>query len=282
MVYVITGATGDVGSLVVEGLITRGERPRVFVRDARKARARFGDRVDICVGDLANAASLAPALKGADALFLLNSGPHLAERDAAAAQTAKEAGVQHVVKLSSHDARQNVGTGVWHARGEAAIRACGIPFTLVQPSGFMSNALFWKGSLRTEGIVRTCTGDGQIPFIHSRDIADVAIAALTSRKYDGESLTITGPEALSYPEMIAKIGAAIGKQLECQFISEDKERLSMLDFGEPLEIVNAHLSIYRAIRGGLLAFVTGTVERVLGRKPISFDQWIQEHIAAFR
>src|SRR5580704_6596712 len=172
MVYLITGATGNVGSLVAERLIARGNRPRIFVRDADKARARYGDRVDIFTGDLADATALNLALKGADALFLVNSGPQLAALDELAAKSAKAAGVKHLVKLSSYDAReQNVGTGVWHAAGEKAIRASGIPFTFVQPSGFMSNALYWARSIKAEGVVRAATGDGKIPFVHPTDIA---------------------------------------------------------------------------------------------------------------
>src|ERR1700731_2449449 len=104
MVYLITGATGNVGSLVVERLIARGDRTRIFVRDADKARARFGDRVDVFTGDLADAKTLTPALAGADTLFLINSGPELAALDELAAKAAKAAGVTHLVKLSSYDA----------------------------------------------------------------------------------------------------------------------------------------------------------------------------------
>ena len=103
MIYLITGATGDVGSKVVERLIQMGQRPRVFVRDETKARSRFGDRVDIAVGDLADEASLRAALEGIDALFLVNSGPQIPVRDEAAANAAKAGGVQHLVKLSSMD-----------------------------------------------------------------------------------------------------------------------------------------------------------------------------------
>jgi uncharacterized protein YbjT (DUF2867 family) len=90
---------------------------------------------------------------------------------------------------------------MWHVRGEAAIRTSGIAFTFVQPSGFMSNALFWARSIKSVGVIRTATGDGKIPFIHPQDIADVAAKALVSEAYRGSSLPITGPEALSYAEM---------------------------------------------------------------------------------
>jgi len=283
MIYLITGATGNIGRLVAQRLIERCERPRVFVRDAKKARALYGDRVDVLVGDLADALALKAACEGIDGLFLVNSGPELAARDQAAARAAKAAGVGHLVKLSSFDAREpNVGTGVWHAQGECAIRASGIAFTFVQPSGFMANALFWAKSIKTEGVVRSSTGEGRIPFIHSDDIADVATEVLTRRQYDGASLPISGPEALSYAGMTAKIGVAIGKPLRFQATSDQEARDRQIASGDPAPVVEAHLSIFRAIREGRLATVTDTVERVLGRKPISFDQWAQENAAAFR
>jgi uncharacterized protein YbjT (DUF2867 family) len=282
VVYVITGATGNVGSLVAQRLIEVGVRPRVFVRDPNKARALYGDRADVVIGDLADAVAMKAALTGVDKVFLVNSGHELAARDEIAAKAAKLAGVKHLVKLSSYDARPNVGTGVWHARGEFAIRVSGIPFTFVQASGFMSNALFWARSIEAEGVVRTSTGDGKIPFIHSQDIADVATRALTSQLYNGESLPITGPEALSYAEMAAKIGTAIGKPIQFQAIAEEEERRQMIARGDSPELVTAHLSIYRAIREGRLATVTDTVERVLERKPITFDQWVRENATSFR
>src|SRR5271155_3334135 len=171
MNYLITGATGDIGSRVVKHLLALGARPRVFARDARKVRERFGDRVDVAVGDLADAGSLFAALAGVDALFLVNSGPELASRDELAAKAAKAAGVKHLVKLSSMDAQQQVGTGVWHARGESAIRASGIKFTFVQPTGFMANALFWAAPIKAGGVVRAATGGGKIYFFHTDDTA---------------------------------------------------------------------------------------------------------------
>ena len=90
-----------------------------------------------------------------------------------------------------------------------AIRASGVPFTFVQPTGFMSNLLAWATSIKAEGIVRASTGEGRRAFIHS-DAAAVATKALTPPEYDGESLPITGPEALSFAEVTAKIGSAIG------------------------------------------------------------------------
>lgn len=153
--YLVTEATGNIGGRVVDRLLAAGARPRILARDTGKARRRFGDRADVAIGDLA-------------------------VRDAAAAKAALSAGVRLVVKLSAYDAEQRVGTSAWHADGEADVPASGVGFVLVRPTGFMDNLLAWAASVKSEGVVRSATGDGRIPFIHSDDIADVAVAYMTT------------------------------------------------------------------------------------------------------
>ncbi|MGA3090386.1 MAG: NAD(P)H-binding protein [Terriglobales bacterium] len=282
MIYLITGATGDVGSKVVDNLLERGERPRVFVRQAERARSRFGARVDIFVGDLGSAEDLKPALEGVDKLFLVNSGPQIPARDELAAKAAKTAGVRHLVKLSSMDVQHALAIGAWHELGEAAVRESGLAFTFVQPTGFMSNLLAWAPSIKAEGIVRSSTGNGQRPFIHSRDIAAVSTRALITDEFGGQSLPITGPEALSFAAATAKIGAAIGAKLVFQDISDDQARQRYAAISGSVEETDAHVSLWRAIREGRLAAVNDNVERILARMPITLDQWALENAAAFR
>ncbi|HWN97661.1 MAG TPA: NAD(P)H-binding protein, partial [Blastocatellia bacterium] len=269
-------------SRVVECLLQRGDRPRVFVREEKRARSRFGDRVDVFVGDLADPASLKTALDGVEVLFLVNTGPQIPVQDEGAAKVAKAAGVKHLVKLSSMDVQQGLAIGAWHERGEAAIRASGIPFTFVQPTGFMSNLLAWAPSIKAEGVVRSSTGDGRRAFIHSDDIAAVATKVLTTREHGGESLPITGPEALSFAEATAKLSVVIGRGLTFQPISDEEARQRYAASGASPPETDAHVSLWRAIREGRLANITDNVERLLGRKPITMDQWARENAAAFR
>src|SRR5271166_412930 len=267
MKYLITGATGDVGARVVDFLLHQGIRPRVFARNALKAQSLFGDRVDVFTGDLGNSESLRTALEGIDSLFLLNSGPQIPILDELAASAAKAAGVSHIVKLSSIDVEQSLAIGAWHEQGEAAILRSGIPFTFVRPTGFMSNLFAWTHSIKTEGVVRTCTGNGRRAFIHSADIAAVSAQALIARCYLGETLPITGPEALTFAEAAAKIGSAIGKPVRFEAITDEEAGRRFAATGESLEVTEAHVALWRAIRDGRLAMVTQDGERVLGRKP---------------
>ncbi len=283
MKALIFGATGNIGSRVAGRLIARGERPRLFVRDPKKAKALFGDRVDIHVGDLERPRpSLAAALAGVEAVFLVTDGPDLDRRDRAVAVAAKSARVRHLVKLSTLDVHNGVGTGPWHARGELAIRETGLSFTFIQPAGFMSNALGWSRSIRARGVVGTSTGQGRIAFIHPDDIADVAEAALVTRDHAGQSLVITGPKALSYGEMAATIGGAIGKEVRVEAISDKQAYARVVRWAGEGPYADALVDIWRAVREGRLDTVSDGVQRVLGRGPISFDRWAEENADAFQ
>jgi uncharacterized protein YbjT (DUF2867 family) len=146
----------------------------------------------------------------------------------------------------------------------------------------MTNALYWARTIKQDGVVRSSTGEGRIPFIHSADIADVAVDALTKDVHDGEILPITGPEALSYGEMTQKIAAALGRPLRFVPILDDDARQQQIAWHAPPAMVEARLSIFRAIREGRLAAVTDTVARLLGRAPLTFEQWVRENVDAFR
>lgn len=281
MTYLITGATGDVGARVVRQMISRNIRPRIFVRSSDKAQDLFRQAAEIRVGDLADPASTRSAMKGVHTLFLVNVGPQIPQRDEAAAKIAREEGVRRIVKLSSLDVEQGLAIGAWHEQGEAAIRASGAAFTFIRPTGFMTNLLAWAHSIKTEGIVRSSTGNGGRPFIHSEDIAAVSVAALLNESYASRILSITGPRSLTFGDATEIIAHATGKTLVHQTISDEEagERYSRIS-GSPQE-TEAHIALWRAIREGRLANTTDGVEKTLGRKPTSLEQWATENTHHF-
>ena len=281
MTYLITGATGDVGARVVKQLLDREIRPRVFVRSEAKARGLFGDRVDVYSSDLADPTTMRHAIRGSSILFLVNVGPEIPVRDSAAATIAREEGVSRIVKLSSLDVEHGLAIGAWHEKGEAAIRASGVPFTFIRPTGFMNNLLAWAHAIKTEGIVRSSTGDGRRPFIHSDDIAAVSVAALLEEKYAGQILPITGPASLTFREATQVISTAIGRTLQYQVISDDEARERYSAVSGSREETEAHVALWRAIREGRLAATTDGVEQILRRKPISIEHWASENRQQF-
>lgn len=122
---------------------------------------------------------------------------------------------------------------------------------------------------------------GAAPLIHSEDIAAVSVAALLEEKCAGQVLPITGPESLTFREATQVISDAIGRTMQYQKISDDeaRERYSVVS-GSPEE-TEAHVALWRAIREGRLATTTEGVEKTLGKKPLSLEQWASENTRHF-
>lgn len=282
MTYLITGATGEVGSRVTKRLLEMGEHPRVLTRNREKALALFGSTVEIFEGDLSEPDTCREAFCGVDAVYLVNVGPQIPELDRAAAALCLEVSVGKIVKLSSIDVEQGLAIGAWHEKGEEAIRALGVPSVMVRPTGFMSNLLAWAFSIKAEGIVHSSTAEGQRPFIHAEDIAAVSVRALIDDQYLGQPLPLTGPDSLSFRDATAMISKAIPKPLRYEIISDEEARSRYSRISGSIEETDAHVALWRAIREGRLAATTESVERVLARKPLSLSDWISENITAFR
>src|SRR5262245_17544658 len=278
----VTGATGTVGREVVSQLLAAGRPVRALTR--HPDRARLDPRVEVVRGDFERPETLAPALRGVERVFSLALGPRLGEQEAGLAQLARAAGVRHIVKLSVLGAGDNTRRGVvaWHSAGERAIRQSGVPWTFVQPGVFMSNALFWADSIRREGRVRSNFGDGPTAPIHPRDIAAVAVLALTSDGHEGQSWPLTGPQALSTAEQVRLLAAALGRPLEYEPISDEVAREGMQASGMPAYLIDALLPFAAVVRRGRAGDVLPTVEQLTGRPALTFAEWARENAGAFR
>jgi uncharacterized protein YbjT (DUF2867 family) len=279
----VTGATGTVGSEVVAQLLAAGQPVRVLTRSPEKA-AKYGSNVEIARGDLADQATLTAAFAGVDEVFLLATGPSLATLEAHAIVVAKQAGVKHIVKLSAQGAELDPGIalGRWHRESEKNLEESGLAWTILRPGSFSSNALNWAGTIKAQGMVFHVSGNGKTTPIDPRDIAAVAVAALTTPGHAGKIYTLTGPEALTNAEMVAKISKAIEKPIQCIDAPEAAARSGMLAEGMPHIVVEAVLELMALIKNGYGAATTDVVEEVTGRKPRTFDAWLSDHVAAFR
>lgn len=136
------------------------------------------------------------------------------------------------------------------------MRATGVPFTIVRPAGFLSNVLAWAGSIKAQGQVRACTGEGKVAYIHPEDIAEVTAKVLLTGKPKGESLEITGPEALSYAEMTSRISTRIGRPLGFEAISDNEALKRLTAHSVAANEAEALVRLWGAIRAGRLAIVT--------------------------
>ncbi len=219
----VTGATGTIGSGLVEELVARGRPVRALTRRAGEQPSRKG--VDWVAADLADRSGLAEALDGCAALFLLtgNTGD-MVRLQKNAIRAAKRAGVDRVVKLSALGATDHSRSviGLWHHNVEWELRDSGLSWTILRPHHFMQNLLDPLIFDRAAGEIRSSAGDGAIPFIDTRDIGAVAARVLTESGHEDETYTLTGPDALSYGEATSILARVLDRPLEYRAESPDE------------------------------------------------------------
>jgi uncharacterized protein YbjT (DUF2867 family) len=278
----VTGATGNVGREVVAQLLDAGANIRVMTRNP--ATAHFDLRVQTVRGDFEDSRSLLEAVGAVDSIFSLAAGPSIELYEARLVEAARSARVQRIVKLSVLGAGgSSGGDGVlaWHSAGESAIRRSGMAWTILRPGVFMSNAQFWNGDIKRYGKVFSNFEEGRIAAIHPKDIASVAVHALTTSGHDGKIYPLTGPEALTIREQVSLLAKAINKSIEVVPIGDDDARNVMVRSGMPSYLLEALLPFSPAIRSGAASQVLGTVEEVTGKKPRTFVEWAHENATLF-
>lgn len=278
--FLVFGATGNVGRHVVDGLVAAGKRVRAFTRDP--SRARFGEAVEVFTGNLADPGAVLTALNGVTSVFLSTS-PDALEHELVVADAVRERGTGRVVKLSSVAANVPVSDsyGRAHAISEDALVKSGTEWTALRPAGYMTNVLQWRRSIAAQDKVFQPYGDVARAMIDPADVAAAAVVCLTSEGHREQAYQLTGPEALTAPELTRMIGDAIGRKLEFVGVDPEQARKGMTQAGMPPDLVDGLLSSMAEPgprRGGTPQPDT---ERLLGRPPATFESWLSRHLSEF-
>lgn len=275
----VTGATGTIGREVVRR-IPADLAVRIMARDPGRVTGA-GTAVEIVHGDFSDPGSLAGVLRGVRTVFLVTN-PGGAD-DAGFIRAARSAGVRHVVKLSAAavaDSRAEDLITRWQRRNEELLRGSGMEWTLLRPRAFMSNALSWAGSIRSDDVVRALHGTSSNACVDPRDVAEVAVRALTEDGHAGRAHTLTGPEAVSAVEQTAQLAELLRRPLRFEELSPERARAA-LGARYPADIVEALLESAERGREGAKAAVDGTVTALLGRPAGTFRGWAADHLGAF-
>lgn len=286
MVITVTGATGTIGGELVRLLSARGAPTRAAFRSVRSLQAL--PHVVWAQADLADARTLEPLLAGAERLFLLTDNqPGFARLQIAVVRAAEAFGVRHVVKLSALGASHHSKSWIAreHKEVEDVLQGTGLSWTILRPHAFMQN---WLGevaeSVRREGVIYSPIADGRVPFIDTRDIAAVAAEALLHPEaHLNARYFLTGGEAVGYADVAAALSAATGRRVEYRPISMEEARARLEARGVSSEAIDAMLAIAEYQKaGGPTSMVSDAVSRVLGRAPKSLEEFVRDHVGAFR
>jgi uncharacterized protein YbjT (DUF2867 family) len=257
----VTGATGNVGRHVVAQLCAAGVPVRALTRDPA---AVFPPGVEVARGDLRDPLDL----RGVDGVFLmwpLHSG-------AALPSVLDAVGDRHVVYLGSGGVRDLTMVA------QAELVSHCPQWTVLRPSTFAVNALWWAGQIRAGDEVRGAHGDLAMAMLHEADIAAVAVRALLDGRV-GQVYDLTGPEALTQAEQVRIIGEVLGRPLRWVELPRVEARAQLLADGLPESFVDVLLDTYAVMPR--LPVVTSTVADVTGRPARTFARWVADHAADF-
>ncbi len=278
----VTGSGGTVGrplvaSLAAAGLpvvagVSRPDAPRIEGVETRLC--NFGDPV-----------GMAEAMADVDRLFLLTPFvPAMATQVAAALAAARSAGVGFVLRLSAFGAGGPHLFGGQMAALDARVAASGLDHALIRPNSFMQNMVNFQGwAIRAHRAFRLAEAEGLISQIDVADIAAAAAAILAEpARHAGQAYDLTGPRAIGHAEVAGLIGDAIGATVTYHPVSPAEARSGMKAGGLDDWTVDLLLSLSGYVRAGAAAPVTDTVERLTGRKPRDFADFVALNADAWR
>ncbi|WP_367038791.1 NAD(P)H-binding protein [Streptomyces sp. Je 1-332] len=281
--FMVVGATGHVGREAVRLLLDAGQEVAAVTRRDR-ASAGLPDAARVVCGDSSRPGALASGLpEHVDGVLI---GLRPVGTAAAASELlalVAERGAKKVVALSALTVEQPAGLPRFideFREFEATVRGAGPAWTVLRCADFTANSLAWGAQIRANGTVSGAHPAAATSPIHPRDIAEVAVRALTGGEYAGQSLALTGPQSLDQREKLRIIGDAVGRELSFQEVGPEDVRRAMLAQGLPADVPErllGSLADYARTPGR----TTDTVERVLGRPPLSFAEWVRENSAGF-
>jgi len=280
----VTGATGNNGTEIVKRLTARNVQVRAMVRDRNRASKIAIPNVELVEGDFDRPQTLLGALAGVDRAFLLTNSTERAQaQQLAFVDAARQSGVKHIVKLSQFaaDAHSPVRFLRYHAAVEAAIQASGMAYTFLRPNLFMQGLLNLRSTITDQNAFYVAAGDAKVSVVDVRDIAEVAVAALTEAGHERKIYDLTGPQALTHTEIADRLSAAINRRITFVDVSPEAMRETLLSVGFPVWQADGLLEDYAHYRRNEAAAVLSGVQDAVSKEPRSFEEFAHDYATAF-
>ncbi|HEU5110867.1 MAG TPA: NAD(P)H-binding protein [Micromonosporaceae bacterium] len=268
MTILVTGATGNIGRMVVDHLLAAGATG-VRALTVDPARAALPEPVEVVRGYLRRPETLPAALDGVDRMYLAPTPDTVREVVAAA----RRAGVRRIVDLSGEPQS-------WWGTVATAVEEFGGGWTHLWPGDFMENTLTWAPQIRTAGEVGEPWPLAASTPVAMDDIAAVASAALLEDGHDGRAYSLTGPEVLTRADLVRLIARAAGRDI--RFVQTTRE--DTVDRLSPAMGDTAAWYVDNVLAGMTPrpSPPSPTVERVTGRPATTFARWAAAHADSFR
>lgn len=267
----VIGASGSIGSEVSRLLKSNGH-------DVRRATSRKHLDSDQVHLNLLNHEGLKAAVEGIENLFLM-APPGFLNPDEALIPVIEEAeknGVSKIVLLSALGANEKDTEPLRLV--ELRLERSGIPYNIIRPNWFMQNFnTYWLGGIKSEGKILLPVEKAKGSFIDTRDIAAVAAELLQSDKFNDQAFDLTGAESLDHDEVAHLLSSVSGRKITYENISPEHMHQLFLQAGLPSEYSEFLLMSLDLFRQGYSDALTDSVEKIIGRKPITFKSYAEDH-----
>ena len=267
---VVTGATGQLGRLVVEGLLelVPADRVAVVVRSPEKAADLAARGVEVRTADYARPETLDGAFAAGDKVLLI-SGSEVGQRveqHQAVIDAAAKAGVAllgYTSVLGGDLATFRLADE--HHAAEAAIRASGLPFVLLRNGWYTENYTGTLAQALEHGAVFAGAGEGRVASATRADFAAAAVAVLTTEGHENRAYELSGDTAWSFAEYAAEVAAQSGRPVVYRQLTPEQHLQLLLDAGLPQPFAEILVDVDAGIARGELAVSTGELSRLIGR-----------------
>ena len=283
----VTGATGNVGSLLIPNLTNLGADVRALTRDESKAQGLKDAGIEVVVGDLEKPDTLDAAFRGVDKVLLITPpNPNQVIQTKNGIQAAKRTGSPFIVRLSAGALKERMPGALppisgQHAETDPMLKASGLPYNIIRPHFFMQNTMMAAQTVASEGVVHMAFKDGKVGMIDVRDVADVAAKVLTEDGHEGQTYTLTGPASISFHDVAAALSKVLGKQVNYVDVPLEAAHEAMIGMGLPQWTADAFGKYFEVFSEDYGDFTTPDVEKVTGNPPRSIETFASDFAQVF-
>lgn len=269
----VTASTGNIGLPLSKALYEKGIPFTAATRNAEKAFDKFGFETETTFPDFKDPAGFPEAVKGVETLFLCgpSATPGAEKLLIPLVEKSIESGVKKFVFIASYPNIMSM------------IENSGKDYTFLRANFFMQNfEMYQTEDIRDKNQIFLPVGKGKAPFIHTRDIGEIAAEVIANPQiFKGKTLYITGPESMDHFQAADIFSDVLGRKITFENPDDDTYRKVMEKLGKPKEYIDAMIAVFGKIRDGKVDKVSNTVEEVLKRKPITLKAYAEEMKAHF-
>ena len=277
----VTGATGNTGSLLVPALLRAGVDVRILVRDEAKANPLKDLGAEVILGDLDKSETILPAVKNVDKIYLLTwNGETQLQQAKNVIDAAKKSGNPHIVRHSMWGSENSriIKQGY---KIEEILKASGLPWTILKPTFYMQNTMMAAQTISSDGVIYWDMKDGKLGMIDVRDIADAAFAVITGKGHEGKEYILTGPEAISFNDVAKIFSNVLDTEIKYVSVPGEAALQSMVGMGLPEWIAKGYVELSEGFSENFANSTTRNVEILTGHPSRSFEQFVSDFARVF-